>query len=133
MHFRKTKKYQHEVFINEPIDSDKDGNSITIADIFRDPVNVEDVTELQIDLQKLYNYINEELDSRERQIICKWYGLIHYGKGEMKVEKAMTQQEVANCLGISRSYVSRIEKKALGKLKDRFVSVDKYTQDCIAY
>ena len=61
MYFRKTKKQQSEIYINEPIDSDKDGNQITIADIFRDPVNIADVAELRIDLQKLYNYIKVEL------------------------------------------------------------------------
>jgi RNA polymerase sporulation-specific sigma factor len=105
MHFRKIKRQQNEVYMNEPIDSDKDGNQITIGDIFRDPVNIEDVTELRIDLKKLYNYINEELDSRERQIICKRYGLVHSGKGQIRVEKSMTQQQVADSLSISRSYV----------------------------
>ena len=120
MHFRKIKKNQNEVFINEPVESDKDGNQITLADIFRDPVNIEDVAEMRINLQNLYNYINEELEPRERQIICMRYGLVRFGGGEIKVEKAMTQQDVAKCLGISRSYISRIEKKALEKLKVRF-------------
>jgi RNA polymerase sporulation-specific sigma factor len=104
----------------EPIDSDSDGNQLTIADIFRDPTDIETVAELRIDLQKLYNYINEELDPRERQIICNRYGLVHGGKCGIRVEKAKTQQEVAKCLEISRSYVSRIEKKAMEKLKKRF-------------
>ncbi|MDR2729216.1 MAG: RNA polymerase sporulation sigma factor SigK [Chitinispirillales bacterium] len=103
MHFRKIKRQQTEVFMNEPIDSDKDGNQITIADIFKDPSCIADEAELRIDLQKLYNYINEELDEREKQIICKRYGL-NYGRGT--VEKAMTQREVAKHLNISRSYVS---------------------------
>jgi RNA polymerase sporulation-specific sigma factor len=108
MYFRKIKNQQREVYINEPVDSDKDGNQLTIADFFCDPINIADLTELRIDLQKLYNYINEELDARERQIICKRYGLVHFGGGKMRVEKSLTQQEVAQCLNISRSYVYHI-------------------------
>jgi RNA polymerase sporulation-specific sigma factor len=107
--------------MNEPIDSDGDGNNITMSDIFRDSINVEEITELRINSQKLYNYINSTLDSRERQIICMRYGLVRFHDGNVKVEKALTQQEVANYLGISRSYVSRIEKKALELLKDKFL------------
>ncbi|MCL2071813.1 MAG: sigma-70 family RNA polymerase sigma factor [Oscillospiraceae bacterium] len=121
MYFRKTNKNQNEILINEPIDSDNDGNQITLADIFRDPTCVEEITELRIDLQKLYNYINVGLEPRERQIICNRYGLVHSNKNGIRVEKAMTQQEVAKSLDISRSYVSRIEKKALEKLRERFV------------
>ena len=120
MHFRKVKKQQNEVLMNESIDSDKDGNQLTIADIYRDPSNLEDMTELLIDTQNLYNYINEELEPRERQIMCKRYGLLRDKKGKVSVQTEMTQQEVADSLGISRSYVSRIEKKCLGKLKERF-------------
>ncbi|MCL2634854.1 MAG: RNA polymerase sporulation sigma factor SigK [Oscillospiraceae bacterium] len=119
MHFRKTKRQQTEVFMNEPIDSDKDGNQLTIADIFKDPACIADEAELRIDLQKLYCYINEDLDEREKQIICRRYGL-NCNKGV--VDKAMTQREVAKCLDISRSYVSRIEKKALSKLRSRFAT-----------
>jgi RNA polymerase sporulation-specific sigma factor len=124
MHFRKIKNQQKEVYISEAVDSDKDGNQLTLGECFCDPTNIADLAELRIDLQKLYNYINEELDARERQIICKRYGLVSFGGGEMRVEKAMTQQEVAEHLKISRSYVSRIEKKALEKLKARFTEND---------
>jgi RNA polymerase sporulation-specific sigma factor len=118
------KSQNKEIYINEPISFDKDGNQQSIADVFRDPVNIEDVAELRIDLKMLYEFINDELDLRERQIICKRYGLIHSGKGQLRVEKAMTQQEVATSLEISRSYVSRIEKKALEKLKRRFDEIN---------
>ena len=121
MHFRKTKKNQHEVLITEPIDSDKDGNQITLADIFRDPINIEEFTEMRIYLQKLYNCINKSLETRERQIICMRYGLTRENDGEVKAERALTQQEVAKSLGISRSYVSRIEKKAVEKLRSSFL------------
>jgi RNA polymerase sporulation-specific sigma factor len=117
MHFRKIKKQSAEVFMNEPIDTDKDGNQITIADIFSDPHNIVDEVDLLINFRKLYEYINESLDTREKLIISKRYGL-NTGGGCMI--KAMTQREVAAQLRISRSYVSRIEKRALQKLKERF-------------
>jgi RNA polymerase sporulation-specific sigma factor len=117
MHFRKIKKQQTEVHMNEPIDTDKDGNQITIADIFSDPVNIADEVDLLINFKKLYAFINESLDEREKQIISKRYGL---NTGAGGAVKAMTQREVAAHLRISRSYVSRIEKRALLKLKDRF-------------
>ena len=119
MHFRKINKI-NEVFIEAPIDGDENGNHISLIDIFKDSVNIEDLAELQSDLRKLYYYINAELDLRERQIICMRYGLVRPCEGVVKAKKAMTQQEVAKCLKISRSYVSRIEKKAIEKLKARF-------------
>ena len=117
MYFRKIKKQQTEVYMNEPIDTDKDGNQITIADIFSDPANIADEVDLLINFKKLYQYINESLDEREKLIISKRYGL---NTGEYGMVKAMTQREVAAQLKISRSYVSRIEKRALQKLKERF-------------
>ena len=117
MYFRKIKKQQAEVHMNEPIDTDKDGNQITIADIFSDPVNIVDEVDLLINFKKLYKFINESLDEREKLIISKRYGL---NTGTGGAAKAMTQREVAAQLKISRSYVSRIEKKALQKLKERF-------------
>ncbi len=117
MYFRKIKHQQTEVYMNEPMDSDKDGNVVTMEDIFCDPVCVEEQAVLNINTEKLYRYINEELDEREKEIITKRYGLIGTG---YRVDRIMTQQEVARELKISRSYVSRIEKKALEKLKARF-------------
>ena len=121
MHFRKTKRLQSEVYIDAPIDEDKDGNPLTIADVFKDMADVENEVDLKIDLKKLYCYINETLDEREKLILCKRYGL-STNKGE--VQTAMTQREVAKMLKISRSYVSRIEKKALSKLEKRFSEKD---------
>jgi len=89
--------------MNEPIDSDGEGNRITIEDAFRDPISVEDETELLIDRKKLYRFINEELSERERQIICRRYAL---RCGSEVTIKPMTQKEVAKSLKISRSYVS---------------------------
>lgn len=117
MHFRKTKRQQSEVYINEPLETDSEGNTLTIADILASNVNIEEETELRINSQKLYRYIDEELDEREKEIICKRYG-IRDGRGY--VCEAMTQREIAKQLKISRSYISRIEKKALEKLRRRF-------------
>ena len=117
MHFRKIKHQQSEVYINEPLETDSEGNTLTIADILASNVNIEEETELRINSQKLYRYIEEELDEREKEIICKRYG-IRDGRGY--VCRAMTQREIAKQLKISRSYISRIEKKALEKLRMRF-------------
>ena len=117
MHFRKIKRQQSEVYINEPLETDSEGNTLTIADILSSGVNIEEETELRINSQKLYRYIDEELDEREKEIICKRYG-IRDGRGF--VCEAMTQREIAKQLKISRSYISRIEKKALEKLRRRF-------------
>ena len=117
MHFRKIKRQQSEVYINEPLETDSEGNTLTIADILSSGVNIEEETELRINSQKLYRYIDEELDNREKEIICKRYG-IRDGSGF--VCEAMTQREIAKQLKISRSYISRIEKKALEKLRKRF-------------
>ena len=121
MYFRKIKHRQSEVYLDAPIEEDKEGNQLTIADIFKDMACVADEVDLRIDLQKLYRYINESLDEREKLILCKRYGL-NCTTGH--VESAMTQREVAEKLGISRSYVSRIEKKALQKLAKRFEERD---------
>lgn len=117
MHFRKIKRQLTEVYINEPLETDSEGNTLTIADILSSGVNIEEETELRINSQKLYKFIAEELDDREREIICKRYG-IRDGRGY--AGKTLTQREIAKELGISRSYISRIEKKALEKLRARF-------------
>ncbi len=121
MYFRKIKHKQTEIYLDSPIEVDKDGNPLTIADIFKDLTDVSKEVDLRLDLQKLYRYINETLDERERLIIYNRYGL-NSTKGVPN--KAMTQREVAQKLNISRSYVSRIEKKALKKLYDRFEKND---------
>lgn len=117
MHFRKIKHQLTEVYMNEPMDCDKDGNEVTMADIFPDDTSVEDEAVLNINIKKLYRFIDEELDDREKEILTKRYGLSGTG---YNIQKTYTQQEVADELNISRSYVSRIEKKALQKLKARF-------------
>lgn len=117
MHFRKIKHRQNEIFINDPIESDQEGNSLTIADIFSSGVNVENDVELKINSEKLYKFIFEELTKREREIICKRYGVSDI---DGSVCKPLTQREIAKKMGISRSYISRIEKRALEKLRARF-------------
>ncbi len=117
MYFRKNKHKSSEVYINEPIDTDKNGNELTIADIFRDNVCVDDEVDLRIDMEKLYKLINSVLDDRERLIISRRYGLV---SDDGTISRPLAQREVAKLLNISRSYVSRIEKKALEKLKKEF-------------
>jgi len=117
MYFRKTKNKSSEVYMNEPIDTDKNGNELTIADIFKDDVCVDDEVDLRINMEKLYQLVYTVLDDRERIIISKRYGLI---SDDGTVSRPLAQREVAKLLNISRSYVSRIEKKALEKLKRGF-------------
>ena len=117
MHFRKEKHRSSELFINEPIDQDAEGNALTIADILGSDIDVEEAAVLKINSERLYRFISEELDERETEIICRRYG-IPYKNG--LPEKPLTQREIAKELGISRSYISRIEKKALEKLRERF-------------
>ena len=112
MYFRSLKKTSQDVFINDSIDVDKDGNSLTLLDVVADNVNIEQDIETAICCEKLTDFIEEALTERERMIIK-----LRYGIGG---EQEMTQREVASLLGISRSYVSRIEKKALSKLHSKF-------------
>ncbi len=110
MYFRNKKKYAQDVSISDPIDCDKDGNSLSIMDIMADEHSVSEDIENRLREEKLYKSISEVLSPREKEIIYLRYGL--------KGRKAYTQREIAQRLGISRSYVSRIEKKALNLLKD---------------
>lgn len=112
MHFRTLKKSAGDVYINEPIDTDKDGNQLTLIDIIADDSSIIDTIDLKIKSEHLHKFILESLDTRERTIIINRYGL--YGTAPL------TQREVAKLLDISRSYVSRIEKRALTVLRRRF-------------
>ena len=112
MYFRAGKKNSAEVSINETIDIDKDGNPLTYLDIISvDDTTCEDI-EFKMHAEKALTLVDKVLTKREKEIIVLRYGLMGY------VPK--TQREVAKHLGISRSYVSRIEKKALEKLKKAF-------------
>jgi RNA polymerase sporulation-specific sigma factor len=112
MYFRAYKKTSQDVSINEPIDTDKDGNDLSLIDVIADEGNLLDEIDLKIKTGQLKKYMNEVLDGREKIIIGLRFGLIG--------GKENTQREVAQKLKISRSYVSRLEKKALAKLYDRF-------------
>ena len=112
MFFRNMKKSAQDVSMNEPIDTDKEGNSLSLIDVMSVEDSIVDDIDIKIKSEKLKKYINEVLSPRERIIIELRYGL--NGK------KPLTQREVANIMKISRSYVSRIEKKSLTSLKKRF-------------
>lgn len=107
MHLRNTKKIKQEVSLYDPIGYDKEGNEISLIDILTTDNEIVDLVELKLQEEQIRDKI-EVLSRRERQVIEMRYGLFN-GLKE-------TQREIAKKLGISRSYVSRIEKKALKKL-----------------
>ena len=109
MYFRSQNKFQREVSIHETIDTDRDGNPLTYMDIIQCDDTIADDIDTRMKLTKAGEYIMRHLDEREREII-----ILRYGLGR---ENAKTQREVADRLGISRSYVSRIEKAALEKIR----------------
>ena len=113
MYFRKNNKYSKDISINEAIGYDKDGNEIEIGDILEveDTDFAEDI-DLKDNIKALYKYLNV-LTTRERKIIIDRYGLNN--------KKAETQKSISKKMGISRSYVSRIEKRALTKLLREFI------------
>ncbi len=112
MYFRSQKKLSSEVSMNETIDTDRDGNPLTYLDIIRSEDTIADDLDLKIKIGQASEYIRTSLGEREREII-----ILRYGLG---TDAPITQREVAAKLGISRSYVSRIEKNALEKLRERF-------------
>ena len=112
MFFRSQKKRENDISINDTIDVDKDGNPLTYLDIISVDEEILDDIDLKIHTEKLRLLINRVLTATEEKIIVLRYGLHGY--------KPQTQREVAKHLGISRSYVSRIEKRALLKLRDSF-------------
>lgn len=111
MHFRALKKSASDVSIEEPAQSDKDGNSLCLMDLLTDGEDVADRIELLMRAEQLYGILGDCLDDREREVVVMRYGL--YGGS------ALTQREVSEKLCISRSYVSRIEKRALEKLREQ--------------
>ncbi len=111
MFFRNIKKSAQDIPFSEPIDTDKDGNALTLIDVIADKQNVEEETYIKLRLEQLKNILPLTLNKRELEIIEMRYGI--NGK------KELTQQKIAKKLNISRSYVSRIEKSALEKLKNR--------------
>ena len=109
MYFRASKKSANDLHFSDPIDTDKDGNALTLIDIVADDVNIADDIDKKIKIERMRVLIESALDEREREIIKLRYGL--------QSNSELTQRVVATKLGISRSYVSRIEKSALAKLR----------------
>lgn len=113
MHFRAKKKTSKEVSLYEPIGTDKEGNQIQLLDVVvSEDEDVVELLEQDRKVRRLNEIIPQTLSGRELFIIINRYGL--YGK------KTMSQREIARKLGISRSYVSRIEKRAIEKLRQAF-------------
>lgn len=117
MLLRSKRKSAREVSLFEPIGQDKEGNEIRLVDVIEEQqTDAVDAMELRDNIRKLFVLIEECLTDREREIIR-----LRYGLGGVK---AVTQNEIGEMYGISRSYVSRIEKRALSKLKKQFLSID---------
>ena len=113
MYLRSTKKLNAEVYLNEPIGKDKDDNVITLEEVLENEnKSIEEEVDTKMKIKKMYNKIKEVLKDREKTIIELRFGL--------KGEKPKTQKEIAKMMGISRSYVSRIETKAIEKLSEQF-------------
>ena len=109
MYLRSNKKRNGDVYLNEPIGKDKDDNEITLQEILENDVrNIEDEVDVKIKIKNMYSKMKCVLKKREREILELRFGL---NGGDSK-----TQQEVAEKFNISRSYVSRIESKAINKL-----------------
>lgn len=113
MYFRSRKKIMSEVSLSEPIDSDKDGGELALMDVLCTDEDMVEQISLKDDCERLHNSILSELTEREKRVIALRYGVLG-------VKKPLTQRETADLCGISRSYISRIEKKAIEKLKKNF-------------
>jgi RNA polymerase sporulation-specific sigma factor len=117
MTIRSAKKEKNEVYMQEPIGIDKEGNEISLTDVLgTNQDEVLDKVDLKIQLEKLDHLIDRVLDDREKRVILFRYGIRNC--------KRMTQREIGKLLGISRSYVSRIEKKAIETLNDNLSAMD---------
>ena len=113
MYLRSSKKLNAEVYLEDPIGKDKDDNTVTLQEVLEnDERSIEEEVDLKFKIKKLYNKMKEVLKDREKSIIELRFGL--------KGTKPKTQHEIAEMMGISRSYVSRIETKAIGKLAKEF-------------
>ena len=110
MYFRSIKKQENDVLLSDSIDTDKDGNPLTIEEIIADPTDLAENLETKTKWNQAAKYIMNMEDEREKEIIILRYGLNN--------KKPLTQREVAQRLNISRSYVSRIEKKVLNDIKE---------------
>lgn len=112
MYFRNQKKTAQDISMSEPIDTDAEGNPLTLSDIIFTDDTVSDDIDKKIRIEKLRKLVNSIKDPREKEIIIKRYGL----NGQFP----LTQREIADKMHISRSYVSRIEKKTLEDIKKQF-------------
>lgn len=112
MYFRAKKKDSNTVSVNEPIDSDSEGNALTLIDVIYTEDTISDDIDLKNKTKRLYELIDAIEDEREKEIIVMRYGMYN--------TKAYTQREIAQKLKISRSYVSRIEKKVIEDLREKF-------------
>ena len=112
MHFRSQKKLNAEVSMNDTIDVDRDGNPLTYTDVISSEENLAEDVMRHVESEKAMMLVRTRLDPRERQVITLRFGLDGV--------PALTQREIAMKLGISRSYVSRIEKAAIEKLREGF-------------
>ena len=112
MFMRTSKKQKSEVYLNEPIGKDKDDNIVTLQEVLEnDERNIEEVIDLKFKIKDLYYKMKNILDKREQNIIVMRFGL--------DGNKPKTQKEISSLLNISRSYVSRIETKAIKKLSEK--------------
>ena len=112
MFIRSSKKLKSEVYLNEPIGKDKDDNVVTLQEVLENNErNIEDIIDLKLKIKELYDKMNTILEKREQDIIVMRFGL--------DGNKPKTQKEIAKILNISRSYVSRIETKAINKLSQK--------------
>ena len=117
MHLRSNKKHLNNVSLNDSVGFDKDGNEINLIDVIK--IENKDINEelnTKDNIELLYKYVNE-LTKREKEIIIRRYGLFN--------NKEMTQKEIAKKMKISRSYVSRIEKRAISKILKEFLKSKK--------
>ena len=109
MYLRSTKKLGAEVYLEDPIGKDKDDNTVTLQEVLENnDKNIEDEVDLKFKIKQLYEKMSDVLKSREKTILQLRFGL--------GGQKPLTQNEIADSMGISRSYVSRLETKAIGKL-----------------
>ncbi len=113
MYIRSTKKLNAEVYLEDTVGKDKDDHTVSLQEVLENSdKNVEEIVDLKLKIKKLYIKMKQVLKDREKTIIELRFGL--YG------DKPKTQKQIANMMGISRSYVSRIETKAIGKLSKEF-------------
>ena len=111
MYFRAQRKTAQDISMNEPIDADSEGNPLTLSDVIYEEDDIAEKIDDSIRTKMLYTLIEQLEDEREKRIVILRYGLYN--------RKPLTQQQVAQRLGISRSYVSRIEKRVLERLRSQ--------------